>query len=43
MYMHAFCSSLLDSHLTIGIIVVDVFEGAVAPLINSSLELATGM
>ena len=32
----------LDSHLTIGNIVVDVFESAVAPLINSSLELATG-
>ncbi|XP_065919097.1 prominin-1-A-like [Dysidea avara] len=32
-----------NSHLTIGIIVVDVFEGAVAPLINSSLELATDL
>jgi len=32
----------LDSHLTIGSVVLDVFDDAVAPLINASLELASG-
>ena len=33
---------MLDSHVTIGALVLDVFEGAVTPLINNSLELAAG-
>jgi len=36
------CALSLDSHLTIGNIVLDVFGDSVASLINSSLELATG-
>jgi len=32
----------LDSHITIGDIVLDVFGNSVAPLIESSLELAEG-
>jgi len=31
-----------DSHITIGALVLDVFEDSIAPLINSSLELAEG-
>jgi len=34
--------AILDSHITIGALVLDMFEGAVGPLINSSLELAAG-
>ena len=34
--------AILDSHITIGALVLDMFEDAVAPLINSSLELAAG-
>ena len=31
---------VLDTHVSIGGVVIDVFEGAVGPLINSSLQLA---
>ena len=30
----------VDTHVSIGGVVIDVFEGAVGPLINSSLQLA---
>jgi len=34
--------SILDAHITIGRVVLDAFEDAVFPLINSTLELAVG-
>ena len=40
--MPFFMLSNLDSHITIGDIILDVFGDSVAPLINSSLELAVG-
>jgi len=37
-----FFAKYLDSHITIGKVILDEFEEAVNPLINSSLELAVG-
>ena len=36
----AYISSYIDTHVSIGGVVIDVFESAVDPLINSSLQLA---
>jgi len=37
-----FGTTPVDSHITLGGIVLDVFGGSVAPLIKNSLELAMG-
>ena len=38
----SFCVSYIDTHISIGGVVIEVFENAVNPLINSSIHLADG-
>lgn len=42
-YSHSnHCSLYLDTHISIGGVVIDLFEPAVSGLINSSLRLGVG-
>jgi len=38
----SFCVSCIDTHISIGDVVIEVFENTVNPLINSSIHLADG-
>ena len=39
-YWYILSTHLIDTHISIGGVVIEVFENAVGPLINTSLQLA---